>query len=86
MWSADTLGVLKIFSEEISGQNYFHNSKKQLFAFSNWVDIELTVQKQYSVMSKTAGLSQSLHRSVPKSGGEGVHLSVLDELVKSIDF
>lgn len=37
-------------------------------------------------MSKTAGLSQSLHRSVPKSGGEGVHLSVLDELVKSIDF
>lgn len=85
MWSTDPLGVLKIFSEEISGQNYFHNNKKQLFAFST--GLTLQCKSNSALVSKTIGLSRSLHPSVPKTGVEGLfHLSVLDEPVKSINF
>lgn len=66
VWSADPLGVLKIFSEEILGQNYFHNNKKQLLPFLLGSHC-IIVQKQCELMSKLTALSQSLHSSVSKS-------------------
>lgn len=76
VWSADPLGVLKIFSEEILGQNYFHNNKKQLLPFLLGSHC-IIVQKQCELMSKLTALSQSLHSSVPKSGMKGLfHLRV----------